>query len=229
MEGFFTSKWTISSSYRIIGSNKPRFLTNVYGPTTQRDKASFLHHLEWITNHIGNQCWILGGDFNMIHDLEEKRGGTRRLDSDNIHFQGIIDTLGLIDMETINGPFTWSNRRSGAQQVSCHLDKFLIFEPFMMEGLTWHATVIDAPGSNHWPILLRMDISGTPGKKPFHFKKFWLTHPDFQENIEQWWQEVVVPRGTPMYKFQQKLKNLKQRLKRWNKSTFGNIFQAQEF
>jgi hypothetical protein len=30
-----------------------------------------------------------------------------------------------------------------------------------------------------------------------------------------------------MYKFQQKLKNLKQHLKSWNKSTFGNIFQAQ--
>ena len=31
-----------------------------------------------------------------------------------------------------------------------------------------------------------------------------------------------------MYRFQQRLKNLKQHLKTWNKSTFGNIFQAQE-
>jgi hypothetical protein len=87
----------------------------VYGSTTQREKASFLHHLEWISNHIGNQRWILGGDFNMIRDLEEKRGGMQRLDSDSAHFLGIIDKLGLIDMETMNGPFTWTNRRCGAQ------------------------------------------------------------------------------------------------------------------
>jgi hypothetical protein len=31
-----------------------------------------------------------------------------------------------------------------------------------------------------------------------------------------------------MYKFQQKLKKFKQRIKDWNKNVFGNIFQAQK-
>jgi hypothetical protein len=31
-----------------------------------------------------------------------------------------------------------------------------------------------------------------------------------------------------MYRFQQKLKNFKQHLKKWNKNVFGNIFQAQK-
>jgi len=30
-----------------------------------------------------------------------------------------------------------------------------------------------------------------------------------------------------MYKFQQKLKNLKEKIKQWNRSTFSNIFQVQ--
>jgi hypothetical protein len=98
----------------------------------------------------------------------------------------------------------------------------------MLDGLAWNATVIDTPGSDHWSILLSISISGTPGRKPFRFEKFWLTHPDFQANIKLWWKEATITTGTPMYKFQQKLKNLKQHLKAWNKSTFGNIFQAQE-
>jgi hypothetical protein len=98
----------------------------------------------------------------------------------------------------------------------------------MMDGLAWNATVIDTPGSDHWPILLTLDITGTPGRKPFHFEKFWLKHPDFQTNIKTWWEEVAIQIGTPMYRFQQRLKNLKQHLKSWNKSTFGDIFQAQE-
>lgn len=31
-----------------------------------------------------------------------------------------------------------------------------------------------------------------------------------------------------MYRFQQRLKNLKQRLRLWNKQTFGNIFDSQK-
>jgi len=73
-----------------------------------------------------------------------------------------------------------------------------------------------------------MDVPATPSKKPFRFEQFWLDHPDFQENIQDWWREVDVPHGSKMYRFQQKLKNLKQTLKLWNKHTFGNIFDSQK-
>jgi hypothetical protein len=73
-----------------------------------------------------------------------------------------------------------------------------------------------------------MDILATPGKKPFKFDKFWLDHPEFQEKIRAWWREPEVPRRSKMYRFQQKLKNLKQTLKIWNQNTFGNIFDAQK-
>jgi len=46
MEGFFTSKWTITTSFIIIGSNKPGYVSNFYDPTTEGDKEAFLHHLE---------------------------------------------------------------------------------------------------------------------------------------------------------------------------------------
>jgi hypothetical protein len=42
----------------------------------------------------------------------------------------------------------------------------------MMDGLTWNATVIDTTGSDHWPILLILNITRTLGKKPFLFEKF---------------------------------------------------------
>jgi hypothetical protein len=42
-----------------------------------------------------------------------------------------------------------------------------------------------------------------------------------------WWKEKTIPHGSKMYQFQQRLKNFKQRLKIWNKQTFGNIFEAQ--
>jgi exonuclease III len=46
LENFFTTKWSITADYRLIGSNKPGHLTNVYGPASPRDKQAFLRKPE---------------------------------------------------------------------------------------------------------------------------------------------------------------------------------------
>jgi exonuclease III len=93
LDDFFTSKWTITASFRLIGSNKLGYITNVYGPTKPGDKESFLNHLDWLADHISPQRWILGGDFNIITGLEEKKGGTRTLGNDSEHFNRFIGSL----------------------------------------------------------------------------------------------------------------------------------------
>jgi hypothetical protein len=228
LENFITTKWSIIVDYRLIGSNKPGHLTNVYGPTSPRDKQAFLKRLCYVASLAQNKSWITGGDFNIIHSLAEKRGGSRHLDKDSGDFNALIDELRLIDLDTNNGMHTWTNRRIGIYQIACKLDRFLISESLMMEGTTVEADILNFSGSDHWPLQFRMDIPATPGKKPFRFEKFWLDHPDFQGNIQAWWREAEVPDGSKMYKFQQKLKNLKQTLKLWNQNTFGNIFDAQK-
>jgi exonuclease III len=122
LDGVFTSEWTITTSFRLIGSNKQGYITNVYGPPRLGDKEAFLHHLVWIANHIGSQRWILRGDFNMITGLEEKRGGTHTLGNENEIFNHTIGLLKLIDVGENNGPFTWSNRHLGTQHISIKLD-----------------------------------------------------------------------------------------------------------
>ena len=62
----------------------------------------------------------------------------------------------------------------GGQHVSNILDRFLISKAIMMDGLAWNATVIDTLGSDHWPILLTLNITRNPGRKPFYFEKLWF-------------------------------------------------------
>jgi exonuclease III len=45
METFITTKWSITAAYRLIGSNKPGRLSNVYEPASSRDKQAFLSNL----------------------------------------------------------------------------------------------------------------------------------------------------------------------------------------
>jgi hypothetical protein len=228
LENFITTRWSITADYRLIGSNRPGTLTNVYGPASPRDKQIFLRSLHYIASLAQNKNWITGGDFKIIHSLTEKRGGSRCLDRDSNDFNTLIEELHLIDLDNNNGVHTWTNRRTCIHQITCKLDRFLISESLMMEGIAMELDILNYSGSDHWPLQLRLDIPTTPGKKPFRFEKLWLDHPDFQENIQAWWRKATVPSGSKMYKFQQKLKNLKQTLKIWNQNTFGNIFDAQK-
>jgi hypothetical protein len=115
-----------------------------------------------------------------------------------------------------------------SHQIACRLDHFLLSDSLMLEGTTLEAKILDFHGSDHWPIQLWLDVLATPGCKPFRLEQFWINHPDFQQNAHIWWEEAAVSTGTKMYRLQQKLKNFKQKLKTWNKQTFGNIFEAQK-
>ena len=113
LENFLTTKWSITTNYRLIGSNKPGHLTNVYDPTSPRDKHAFLESLSYLSSLTLYNRWTVGGDFNIIRSLEEKQGGSRRLDRDSSNFNSLIDDLHLIDLEANNGIHTWTNRRTG--------------------------------------------------------------------------------------------------------------------
>jgi hypothetical protein len=69
LEYFYSTKWTLSASYRVIGSNKTGMITNVYGPRDLQEKETFLENLIRLGDLIGDRRWILGGDFNLIKYL----------------------------------------------------------------------------------------------------------------------------------------------------------------
>ena len=78
-------------------------------------------------------------------------------------------------------------------------------------------------GSDHWLIGLEWSQPGEFIKRPFRFEKFWLTHLNFKRLITDWWKGKADTGGSIMFNLQQKLKHIKENLKKWNKETFGNI------
>jgi exonuclease III len=149
LENFLATRWSITTDYRLIGSNKPGHMTNVYGPASPREKQAFLRNLDYLSSLTQHDRWIIGGDFKIIRSLEEKKGGSGRLDRDSSDFNDLIDNLNLIDLETIKGIHTWTNRRTGIHQITCKLDRFLISDSLMMEGTTLEATILNFSGSDH--------------------------------------------------------------------------------
>eukprot|EP00253_Pinus_taeda_P004484 PITA_04484 len=157
--------------------------------------------------------------------LREK-GGIIQLGRDSMAFQNFIMKMGLVDTETINGTFTWNNKRGGASQVASKLDRFIISEDLLLIGLAMTTSILPFEGLYHGPVQLEATFMGTPRNRPFRFENVWLSHPKFTRNIDKWWREDLNIQGTKMFMLQQKLKHIKSRLKVWNKKEFGNIFKA---
>eukprot|EP00253_Pinus_taeda_P003052 PITA_03052 len=173
----------LAGSCRVIGSAEKVLITGVYGPHIAGERERFVKNVKEARGLYPEMSWIIGGDFNLIRTMDEKRG-IRRTDQFMDIFNEMISEQRLVDMQTIN-----------------------------------------AIGSDHWPVRLEIDIKKNLGKKPFIFESFWLRNPQFLEKAEEWWTQSTLQGKGKMHTFQLKLKELKGKIKKWNKEEFGNIME----
>ena len=163
---------------------------NVYGPQMDDSKMNLLNHIDWFHNTHIDSPLIIGGDFNMISNLEEKKGGIKALLVEDMAFKDTISCCVLVDIQTSSGFFSWNNRRGGAQQIAKRLDHFLVYDKIITLGGLLDASVLPTVESDHWPIALSWHSQGTPLHKPFKFEKLWLTHPTFMDSVSSWWEDM---------------------------------------
>jgi len=108
------------------------------------------------------------------------------------------------------------------------LDRFLLSDNAIHLGDDFAASILPFSVSDHWPISLQWSRPGNNIRRNFRFEAFWLTHPKFHKLINTEWNSFYPPPGSKMFQFQQKLKHLKGKIKYWNHTSFGNIFQGKE-
>ena len=96
--------------------------------------------------------WVVGGDFNLITSLEEKKGGRRCLEEECNIFCETIEGPSLVDITPGVGWFTWNNKRTGDRHIASRLDRFLISESIINLGSEIHSSTLSGRGPDHWPI-----------------------------------------------------------------------------
>jgi len=72
----------IATEIQLTGNSETYLCINVYGPQRLEDKFSFLKSLMNLKLRYPTSKIIMGGGFNMITSLLEKKGGLRRLNKD---------------------------------------------------------------------------------------------------------------------------------------------------
>ena len=70
LDDILASRHSLSASFHILGSSIRGFLMNVYGPQMVDSKKNLLNHIDWFWILHIESLTIIGGDFNMISNLE---------------------------------------------------------------------------------------------------------------------------------------------------------------
>ena len=122
---------------------------NIYGPSSFPEKQAFMDLLVWLKEQVEQGSWLIGGDFNLITTLGEKKGERRALDKYQEAFSEFLAQSSLVDVETGCGWFTWNNKRGGEHLVASHLDHFLVSKKIMHNSGEIMAEVLPATGSDH--------------------------------------------------------------------------------
>ena len=124
-------------------------MVNTYGPSSFPEKQAFLDFLEWINRQAEGARWVMGGDFNLIANLGEKKGGQRSLDKYQEAFGAFEASSSFVDLETNNGWYTWNNKWGGEHLVASRLDRFLVSELLLQETGEVMTEVLPLAGSDH--------------------------------------------------------------------------------
>ncbi|XP_040987651.1 uncharacterized protein LOC121235368 [Juglans microcarpa x Juglans regia] len=163
---------------------------------------------------------VILGDYNILRNDSEWRGGCLRLLMAMEEFCSFIDTGGLVEIPFLGNKFSWCNEQSGMARLWAQLDKDLCNLKFLELFPSVHNHYLPRRSSDHSPMLLGLSATlSRYGPSSFKFHFMWTTHEDFWRCVSSSWEGGVY--GIGLWKLAKKLKRLKQVLRTWNKEIFG--------
>lgn len=213
------SVWEFSNhsiSLEVSSGNQKWLCSGIYASPNSTSRELFWQHLCNLSLSI-DFPWFLIGDWNEIL-LPGEQKGCIFSHSRAASFWNVLDTCGLLDINTTGGKFTW-HRKQGYKLMAKKLDRGLANLQWRLKFPNAFIEVLCRLHSDHNPLLLR--LGGLPqmrGPKPFRFEAAWIVHNDYQEVMQAAWDRR---RGNPL----EALGHVREQSIIFNRDVFGSIFK----
>ncbi|RVW39533.1 Transposon TX1 uncharacterized 149 kDa protein [Vitis vinifera] len=157
--------YSISVHFRNCANGFYWIFSGVYGSVIGCEKEDFWEELGAIRG-LWEDPWCIGGDFNTVRFLKERRNAPRLI-AEMRRFSEVIGELGLRDFPLAGGPFTWIGGLNS--QASSRLDRFLISDQWEDHFSAITQSALPHLVFDHNPIVL--EARGfSSGKSPFKLK-----------------------------------------------------------
>lgn len=135
--------------------NPTLYITYIYGNPYQR-----LRNLHWKkltrireAGIVNNKPRVVLGDLNDIKSNDEKDGGPRRDEYTFNTFRRMLNTLGLHDLRTVGGQYTWMGQRK-QYTIQSKIDRVVANAEWQDLFPKACVKLFDWIGSDHKPLLL---------------------------------------------------------------------------
>jgi hypothetical protein len=207
-------------SFSIDEDGKTFGLSAVYASTNHIKRRELWQKLSWVQNNA-LMPWCFIGDFNTILGAHEHSGRHVPAHSPMDDFFQWSDSNNYVHLPTRGMSYTWSNGRRGSNHTEKRLDRSICSLDFIDTCSSISCSTLTKTRSDHFPLLLDFQSSNARHASSFRFMSMWLLHPTCKDEIINIWNTSIA--GCPMFVLCKKLKLLKDRLKVWNKETFGNV------
>ncbi|XP_058726684.1 uncharacterized protein LOC131598058 [Vicia villosa] len=214
-------------NYRLIGSGYVRIniswkgisvnLVNIYAPCSISLRRVLWKNLVDRRAKGLNEEWCLGGDFNEITRSEERLGGGANHNRKGMKdFREFIERMGVVNIPCVGGRFSWFKDNGKAMS---RIDRFLVSNNLIEDWGVIDQRIGTRDVSDHASIrLFCSEFYWRP--KPFRFNNAWLKHEDFKDFICKECASLKIE-GRGDFILFEKLKQLKNRVRSWNREIFG--------
>ncbi|XP_057803588.1 uncharacterized protein LOC131018916 [Salvia miltiorrhiza] len=194
-------------------------LVNIYAPQSFSDGVVLWDQISLVVEQNKDLCVCVVGDFNSIRNGSERVGrGSQFQFTDVQSFDSFIRNNNLVELPLQDRKFTWYQPQG---QCKTKLDRFLVNDKWLDYWSHSKVRGLQRSVSDHVPILLETKAVFW-GPKPFRFLNAWTNHQSFEQVVRESWQKSGIT-GWSCYVFKEKMKRLKEDLRKWNKSTFGHV------
>lgn len=193
------------------------FLTFVYGdPVVECREYVWERLTRMSTTRSG--AWYMCGDFNEIVGNHEKKGGRKRPENSFIPFRLMLANCGMIEFPFRGNKMSWVGYRSTGK-VQCRLDRAVGNEEW--HHLFSHTNVeyLKLWGSDHRPVLTRIQSNNVRRRKSFMFDRRWLSKDGIKEAIEDGWGPLDETNSRPLHV---RLSDVRRTLARWKRENPSN-------
>jgi hypothetical protein len=187
-------------------------MVSVYGPCSGIPRENFIN---WLYNLQipAMSDWLLLGDFNFIRSEENRNRPGGDL-NEMFLFNEVIGHLGLMELPLKGRAFTWSNMQK--QPLLEQLDWFFTSADWISVYPNTVVHPLAKSSSDHVSCVVNISTN-IPKVNLFRFESFWVDQPGFLEVVKSAWNKGSVKISSAAI-MADKLKTLRQDLKRWHLS-----------
>ncbi|KAK4382251.1 Transposon TX1 uncharacterized protein [Sesamum angolense] len=180
-------------------------LTVVYGANEVSARRELWQGLIDLAITVGNEPWLVGGDFNAVLDLSEVSGASGDIRVAMNEFNDCILQTGLLPLPMQGERFTWHNCSLDGRSLWKRLDRLLVNDIWMERWPNLYYTCLTPRTSDHSPLVLKGDCRNMQVSL-FRFDNYLALSLGFLASVHSIWRHPIV--GTRMYSVTRKLKAL---------------------